>query len=512
MTFFGVNTDYFMPHGHCVLWDTKILFPMVVAELVIFVSYIAIPVGIIWFLRQRKGLRTEDKVVAGLFVSFIVLCGLSHLVGAWNYWHSNYILEMFIKLATAAVSLVTSYVVLKSTPEVIKLPTVGEHKEVIGQLKALNNELEDRVIDRTKKLNQKNELLQSVLRGVNDGIVEYIPVYDDLGAVVDFKSRVINDNALLQMGGVRREDIETDSIATDFPETVKNGHFDSCIEAFQTGERQIRDPEYNHVTRKYFRVVITKTATESLLVFFSDVTEREQNKLQAIVNSKFVSLGELAGGIGHEISTPLQVISINVRQIRRMFTDELSEDKEKPFRVIRDTIVHVGNVVRNLMRLSRHDSSHVKSQAIGPVLDSVCHFSEKKILSYAIDFQKSYNSLYHQVALFDEISLTQIINNFINNAVFELQKIPAPRVLRLTILAAQDGYVALEVSDNGKGVDMADVDKIFMPLFTTKEVGQGTGLGLSLSQRLAENMGAYITLTQDGMTRFRVHLKAGKEL
>jgi two-component system sensor histidine kinase UhpB len=90
----------FMPHGHCFLWTTGLLWAYVVSDSLIWLSYYSIPVALWYFVRRRIDLPFNWVFV--MFAIFIFACGTTHLIAIWNIWQPVYWLDAGIKLATAA--------------------------------------------------------------------------------------------------------------------------------------------------------------------------------------------------------------------------------------------------------------------------------------------------------------------------------------------------------------------------------------------------------------------------
>lgn len=115
------NSDNFLPHGHCFLWQPDILWLHVISDAVIAVAYYAIPLALLYFVRHSKDLPFKSLFL--LFATFIVLCGTTHLMSIWVLWHPDYPLEGVIKALTAVASIVTFFVTLKLIPLALKLVT-----------------------------------------------------------------------------------------------------------------------------------------------------------------------------------------------------------------------------------------------------------------------------------------------------------------------------------------------------------------------------------------------------
>jgi PAS domain S-box-containing protein len=110
----------FMPHGYCYLWDARIVWLHVISDALITLSYYAIPLILIYFLRRNREIPFNH--IFWMFGSFILACGTTHLMEIWNVWHGTYLLAGVIKAATAAISVVTAAMLIPLVPKVASLP------------------------------------------------------------------------------------------------------------------------------------------------------------------------------------------------------------------------------------------------------------------------------------------------------------------------------------------------------------------------------------------------------
>lgn len=134
--------DY-MPHGHCFLWHPGILWITVLADFFIGLSYFIISAALIVFVRKRTDLRFRG--IFFLFGSFICWCGITHFFAIHTIWHGAYGSMAIIKLITALVSAVTAVVLIKSFPDILKIPNLREHQRAIQ--KAAQKELEKQILE-----------------------------------------------------------------------------------------------------------------------------------------------------------------------------------------------------------------------------------------------------------------------------------------------------------------------------------------------------------------------------
>jgi signal transduction histidine kinase/CheY-like chemotaxis protein len=153
------NSDSFMPHGHCFLWQPEILWLHVFSDAIIAFSYFSIPLAIIYLAYKRRDLPFRH--IFGLAGAFIVLCGSTHLMSIWVLWHPDYGPEGLLKAITAGVSLATAALVWRMLPAALQLPSATDLKIINTSLQQTNASIEEEVHRRTNEL-----------RAVNDRLVE----------------------------------------------------------------------------------------------------------------------------------------------------------------------------------------------------------------------------------------------------------------------------------------------------------------------------------------------------
>ncbi len=111
----------FLPHGYCFAWATGLLWSMAGADALIALAYFSIPLAIVTVVRRRGDSSLNS--LAWLFTSFIFACGLTHAMDVWTIWQPYYRLQTFFKIVTAAMSLMTAFVLWRLIPALIGIPT-----------------------------------------------------------------------------------------------------------------------------------------------------------------------------------------------------------------------------------------------------------------------------------------------------------------------------------------------------------------------------------------------------
>jgi len=134
------NSENFMPHGHCFLWQSDILWLHVISDAGIVAAYSAIPFALLYFVIKRKDLPFQAVFL--LFGAFIFLCGTSHVMDIWVLWHPDYAVQGLILALTAIVSIATFFMLVKLIPQALMLPSPAQLSKVNEELNHANYQLE----------------------------------------------------------------------------------------------------------------------------------------------------------------------------------------------------------------------------------------------------------------------------------------------------------------------------------------------------------------------------------
>lgn len=243
------------------------------------------------------------------------------------------------------------------------------------------------------------------------------------------------------------------------------------------------------------------------------IEAREKMKIQeakSFNNAKLISLGEMAAGIAHEINNPLAIILGSSDQIMRSLSrPELDHERlvmltEK----IQRTVDRISGIIKNLRVLSRNGDKdpHMKLRVdliLGPSIEiSRQRFLEEKVALDIIKPDQEVN------CIGQEIPLSQVVMNVLNNAFDAASVGPEPRWVKLSVKPIGD-FVDVLIQDSGDGISHDIRYKIMDPFFTTKPMDKGTGLGLSISKSIMEQHGGSLILDESAEnTTFIIRLKA----
>lgn len=203
-------------------------------------------------------------------------------------------------------------------------------------------------------------------------------------------------------------------------------------------------------------------------------------------NEKMAELGRLSAGIIHEINTPLSVIAAAAQMI--LCEQGLSDSVVEMVERIHLEIQRLSGLTKGILSFSREDDSMPGEADLNLALGEVLTF-----LKYEI--QKSSTTVVQRLDPHLPIInanpnvLKQIFLNLVVNA---LQAMGHGGRIHLETLLAGDTAIRVTVRDNGPGIPLDLVEKVFNPFFTTKQPGTGTGLGLFVTKRNVERLGGSI--------------------
>ena len=210
-----------------------------------------------------------------------------------------------------------------------------------------------------------------------------------------------------------------------------------------------------------------------------DITDRRLIEEQSYHTEKLASLGTLAAGVAHEINNPLTVIL--------GFADLLLEKAEKGSETEEAlrTIETYGNkarkVVENLLAFARRKEHSEDEVDVNACLEAVLAVLGNYLLVSRISIRSHALSPELPPVRGDADELQQVFLNIINNAVYAMKSEGGGELSVETRVVAGGASVEVVIADTGPGIPPEARSRIFDPLFTTKKVGEGTGLGLSVS-------------------------------
>ena len=243
--------------------------------------------------------------------------------------------------------------------------------------------------------------------------------------------------------------------------------------------------------------------SQDLLVALYDRTEELRAQHEMVAREKLATVGEIASGVAHEVNNPLATIRMEAELLS---SDSNPETGEAARTIIRE-VDRAASIIRSLMQLVRRtDMVPTPVQLNGIVMD-LTEIRRNVLRSENVTIQTQLDEAAPPVLGLGQ-ELMQVILHLVNNAEHAVRDNP-PGTIRI-ITRARDGWVRLLVEDSGRGIRPDIRQRIFEPFFSTKAPEEGSGLGLTVCQRVVSGLGGRIRVEDSdlGGARFVVEIPA----
>lgn len=235
--------------------------------------------------------------------------------------------------------------------------------------------------------------------------------------------------------------------------------------------------------------------------YVKDITEKRRIEEQMRRAEKLAAVGQLSAGIAHEINNPLGGIRLCFNNLMTTSMDE--ETSKTHIEVINSGLARIQDIIRQLLDFSKLSSLNISEVSVKKMIEDVLRLTDYLISKkgIAVVMNQFQNMPHVQV---DLNKMEQVFLNIILNAVHAMDSGTGT----LTIETSSDnGYCDIRFADNGSGIPDDVMPYIFDPFFTTKSVGDGTGLGLSVSKSIVEQHNGRIMVENfEKGARFTVRL------
>lgn len=240
------------------------------------------------------------------------------------------------------------------------------------------------------------------------------------------------------------------------------------------------------------RNLIDTIAREVSLIIEQKRAERESERLQHQLRhaDRLATIGQLAAGVAHELNEPLGGIIGFAQLVKKQanLQDQALADIEK----ILKAGLHAREVIQKLMLFARQQPTRKMHVDINSAVQDGLYFLDARCARSGIDLERELCSDLPPV-LGDPAQLHQVLVNLVVNAI---QAMPEGGTLTVRTLA-EGGDVLLQVRDTGTGIPQELFESIFLPFYTTKDIGEGTGLGLAVVHGIVTSHGGSIRLESE---------------
>lgn len=370
-------------------------------------------------------------------------------------------------------------------------------------IKILEKQREDLVV-RVLKKHEEMEASRSFTERILAGISELFLLLDQ-----DFKIIQTNREFLERTGyslGADQQLALDDLVAPAQAEAIRQAFAKGEFNEFEANLRtnsgtslpvKMRGSTHVHPNGLVLHMLICSDCSE----FYELMGRMQEGQKQLIHSSRLASLGEMAAGVGHELTQPLNAILLFTRNCLKALDspEDHSQMLRENLEIIIDRVNKASSIISTMRSFGRKEEEDRTPVELNEIIRKILSFleSQLRLSEITLDLQLAEEPC---VVLGVEVRLEQVLLNLVQNAIQAMGRVAIPR---LTITSSiidclnlktmqKEPYVKITVADNGEGIAEELQKKIFDPFFTTREVGTGMGLGLSIVDRIVRGISGYI--------------------
>jgi len=460
------------------------------------------------------------------------------------------IATVLLLLATFVISLYISHLFLKPILQLrdaayeigqgrLDINLVQQSKDEIGELATTFNQMVNNLSETRNKLNQTNQRLKEEIAersltaiALEESEQNYREIFNatsDAIFIHDSSNGEILDvnQTMLDMYGYTYDEalgLSIHDLSLNKPPYTDTEALRFVRKAVEEG-LQVFEWRARRKSGEIFWVEVALKSTEigssgKVLAVVRDISERKEMEGELLQAQKMEAVGTLAGGIAHDFNNILTAIlgysDLALKQINN--TDQ--PDMREYLNEIHQSGIRARNLVTQILTFSRKTKEEKRNIQVSLVVEDALKMLRSTIPT-TIEIKKEIQS---QATVFaDPTQIHQVIMNLCTNAYHSMRDKGGTLAVSLHEVELtgneypsadiEEGrYLQLEVSDSGKGIDADKLEKIFEPYFTTKEAGEGTGLGLAVVHGIVKGHNGHITLySEPGRgTTFHVYLPTVK--
>ncbi|NCS93399.1 MAG: PAS domain S-box protein [Leptospira sp.] len=388
-------------------------------------------------------------------------------------------------------------------------PIIGDFGEFMGIMLVLFDITEQK--EQENRIRESEAKLRNIFTGMNNGIV----IVDNQGNIKDV-APVLKFYLFQYLNLEEKQKLFyflPNEIAESFYETIQRCLFSTKVETSEFKYRLMDTETYFSV--RFIPMKKYNQFDEAVMCIFTDITNTKNLNHQLVESAKFASIGELAAGIAHEINNPLQSALLYIEDLIENDESDANE-RIKILKKIELANKRIRNLIKSLLDLGRTEIAEKEITEIDWIITRAIELVEAnaKKKSIFIEF-KTYAKNLNANVRWQEIE--QVIINCLMNSINALSEAdfrnntPKIEIIVDKQENKDQNWINILIQDNGPGIKEKDMNKVFMPMYTTRRENQGTGLGLFISKKIITDHGGDIEFssTFKNGSQLRIKLPIG---
>jgi len=380
----------------------------------------------------------------------------------------------------------------------LSIERAKEKLAVRKKLKEYTSDLENMVQIATEEVKRKSEFQHKLITSSPDAVV----ATDEYGEIVIFNpgaERLFGYPRLEVIGEKTLYDIYPSEIAEEFREALAQGK--EAKEGLGWREAVILEKDGQAVPVGFSGALIYQSGRIiGSVAFFHDLREIKRLEQELVTSERLAAIGQTTAGLAHYIKNILAGLKGGTYTLN-VGLDKNSMDKvKKGWPIIQNNVARISSLVADLLSYSKEREPEYENCLPNEIAEDVCQLMEEKAQEHQIEVARDFDKGVGEVFMDPNTlhrSLLNLVSNAIDACIFDDAAEKKWRIQVRTFLE-NDNQIRFEVSDNGCGMSDEVKDRLFSSFFSTKG-GQGTGLGLLVTQKLIREHGGEITFTsQEG--------------
>ncbi|WP_207422870.1 sensor histidine kinase [Desertivirga brevis] len=481
------STEFWPARWRCGLWTGFHGWLYIVAELMIWAAYFAIPFLLFKLVTGRKDVPFPK--IIWLFIAFILLCGSTHLMDALIFWWPAYRFSALLKFITGVVSLFTVYALYKIMPQLLHLRTAEDVETVSGQRRKA--ELQFSNVFNFSAVGMALVSAEGKWLKVNHAVLDFLGYTEAELLNLSFQQITHPDDLSDDEHNIER---------------MLGGE----IKSYQMEKRYIRKD--GALSWALLTVSLVRNEDGSPDFFISQITDINNSKQLINTIDLMNKKDEFMTIAAHELKTPITSVRGALQIVENNLSRSADGSKTQPFIAIANRqIKKLTWIVNDLLDVT-------KIQA-GKLLINISTFYLKSLIEEAIDqihYEKKDRTVrlegdFSQAIEGDKVRLEQVLVNLLTNAIKY-----SPNGGDILIKAEQiEDQVEISVVDQGIGIDAEKIPLLFQRFFRVENTSQnfsGLGMGLYISSEIIKahhgDIGVESRLGEGARFWFRLPVKA----
>ncbi|WP_230967788.1 hybrid sensor histidine kinase/response regulator [Nostoc sp. WHI] len=532
----------FIPHGHCYLWQTNLVWLHILSDAFIALAYYSIPATLFYFVHKRQDLPFDWIFL--LFSAFIVACGTTHLIEIWTLWHPTYWVSGFVKAVTALISVITAVQLVPLVPQALALPSpaqleqanqelqtqIGERLRVEKELRKYQNHLEEMVAVRTNEITKTNEQLQQeilerqrILEILRQSEERYRYLAEAIPQLVwttnpNGECDFFNQNWCEYTGLTLEQSLGSGWLTALHPDDIQNADevWSNAVKnsTIYNNEYRFKRASDGSYRWQLARGLPLKDEQGIVVKWFGTCTDIHEQKqileerahlleLEQIARAKAETANrikdEFLAVLSHELRTPLNAILgwaklLQTGRLNQTKTSEALATIERNANLQVQLIEDLLDISRILQGKLTLDITKINLEStILSALQTMRLAAQTKLIEVSTVFEPLMGEV-----MGDSTRLQQVVWNLLSNAV---KFTPKGGKIQMQLKQA-DGYAQIIVSDTGKGISAEFLPFVFdyfrqADSSSTRNFG-GLGLGLAIVRNIIETHGGIVKADSHG--------------